>query len=291
MRLLNGTLPPAFGEGRTYNFGLPPEEGAPPPFLQVDYEPLEPGPTNAEGGAWLLPIDPVTITGTQNVADRQRLGGRSAPGRAASGIWWSGFRVGARTWGDICVLAPRNSWLAIVRDAFEAAQLKTALQARRNRNGDNPVYAWMCGLLAVVCDPDNLFEWFGVLREVFAVSDSLLAGSLRDAAQIRWEEPENYPAPVGAVLEILRPFIERVDLDGESLGQFASDLAESPATCRKRPQGPTPTAAWSTTLRAFWRRPRSSVSTGQVPATGCARCSPQSTAISPPVGRRPMPST
>jgi ATP-dependent helicase/nuclease subunit A len=223
--LLNATLPAAFGTGRTYNFGLPPEEGAPPPFLQVEYEPLEPGPTNPEGGTWRLPIVPVAITGTQQVGDRQL----EDEARQVARLLSSGgpASVGAQAWGDICIIAPRNSWLAIVRDALEAAKLKTALQARRNRNGDNPAYAWMCGLLAVACDPDNLFEWFGVLREVFAVSDALLAATLRDATEIRWEEPAGYPAPIAAALETLRPFMERVDADGESLGRFATELVQA----------------------------------------------------------------
>jgi len=35
-------------------------------------------------------------------------------------------------------------------------------------------------LLAVICDPDNAFEWVGVLREVFGISDAVIASSFRD---------------------------------------------------------------------------------------------------------------
>jgi ATP-dependent exoDNAse (exonuclease V) beta subunit len=165
VRLLNDTLAGAFGPARDYNLGLPPAEGAPAPLLQVPYEPLVPGPANAEGGAWILPISASPVAGTRHKGDlRLADEARQIARFLSSGGPGS---VGATAWGDICVMAPRNAWLQIVRDQFEAAGLKIALQMRRNRNGDNPVYAWLSGLLAVACDPENAFEWVGVLREIF----------------------------------------------------------------------------------------------------------------------------
>jgi ATP-dependent exoDNAse (exonuclease V) beta subunit len=200
VRLLNDSLPEAFGPLRPYNHGLAPEEGAAEPFLQARYEPLVPGPSNAEGGAWLLPLKPTAVSGTQQVGDRKLAGEARQIARllAAGGP----SAVGARDWGDICVLAPRRAWLPIIRGEFEAAGLATALQMRRNRNGDNPVYAWMCGLLAVACDPDNTFEWVGVLREVFGVSDAQIAQALRATGEFRWDEPADYPGEIRDALEV-----------------------------------------------------------------------------------------
>jgi len=225
VRLLNQTLPSAFGRGRFFNMGLPPADGAPAPFLQVDYEPLVAGPANPEGAALRLPIVPVAITGRRDVADRKlssearqvaRLLVKDGPGS-----------VGASCYGDICILAPRTEWLMIVKEAMEEEGLKTALQIKRNRNGDNPAYAWLCGLLAVACDPDNTFEWVGVLREVFAVSDAVIAASVRGPLGFRWDEPADQPAQVAEALDLMRPFVERVDLDADNLLSFASDLASA----------------------------------------------------------------
>ena len=222
VRLLNGTLAGAFGRGRGHNLGVPAAEGAPAPLLQVAYEPLVPGPENAAGGAWMLPVDDSPVEGTRRVDDRRladearqiaRLMASAGPGA-----------VGAQAWGDICVMAPRTAWLAIIRDEFESAGIKVALQMRRNRNGDNPVYAWVSGLLAVICDPENTFEWTGVLREVFAVSDSAIAAAVGGGEGLRWDEPEGHAETVRAALEALRPFIYRADSEGESLGRFADDL-------------------------------------------------------------------
>jgi ATP-dependent helicase/nuclease subunit A len=223
VRLLNRTLAGAFGPARAFNFGLPRADGAPPPFYQVPYEPLVPGPANAEGAAWMLPIAAAPVEGRRRVSDRRlaqearqiaRLLAAGGPGS-----------VGAPSWGDICIVAPITAWLRIIRDEFEAAGLKTALQMRRNRNGDNPVYAWLSGLLAVVCDPENTFEWVGVLREVFAVSDSAIASALGDKGRLNWEEPGQYPGPVGAAIDVIRPYIDRAEAEGEYLGRFASELA------------------------------------------------------------------
>ncbi len=223
VRLLNSTLAAAFGPGREFNLGASRAEGEPAPNLQARYEPLVPGPANAEGGAWRLPIAPASIAGTRRKADRRLADEARQVARflAAGGP----AAVGASSWGDICVIAPRVDWLPIIRDEFEAEGLKTALQLRRNRSGDNPVYAWLCGLLAVACDPDNAFEWVGVLREIFAVSDPVIAAVLGGGRPLNWEEPAAYPPSVAGALGVLRPFIDRADDEGESLGRYAADLA------------------------------------------------------------------
>jgi ATP-dependent exoDNAse (exonuclease V) beta subunit len=133
--------------------------------------------------------------------------------------------VGAASFGEICILAPRNSWLGTARRELEAEGLRPALQMRRNRNGDHPAYAWLSGLLAALCDPRNTFEWVGVLREIFAVSDAAIAAALKGRRGFSWNAPESHPGPVGAALATLRPFVHRIDAAGEPLECFARDLA------------------------------------------------------------------
>jgi ATP-dependent exoDNAse (exonuclease V) beta subunit len=144
--------------------------------------------------------------------------------------------VGAEKWGDVCLLAPANSWLMTAGKVLGASGLKVSLQARKNRCGDNPVYAWMTGLLAVICDPDNAFEWFGVLREVFAVSDAQLAAEIRDpelegmkkgGRNWLWQTPGEHPRPLRGALETLRPFVLKANDGGVPLGRFAEELARA----------------------------------------------------------------
>ncbi|MDR2675040.1 MAG: UvrD-helicase domain-containing protein [Opitutaceae bacterium] len=226
---LNRGFPHAFGAELPHNAGLPPAPGAPAPVLQVGYQPLAAGPANAAGRAGRLPLappaePPASVGGWLAEEARQVAAFFKAHGPAA---------LGARNWGEVCVLAPRNDWLLVIAKAFEAGGLKAAVQIRRNRNGDNPVYAWMAGLLAAVCDPDNAFEWFGVLREVFAVSDRLLVAEKRAHGGFRWDEPEAHPEPLRGALAALRPFVLGADDEGVPLGRFAAELARACALAEK----------------------------------------------------------
>ena len=220
--LLNASLPPAFGPGQEHNLA-PAREGAEPQLLQVPYEPLVAGPRNVDGAAWRFDFAPAAGGSRRGAVKRRlRAEGRQLAGQLAVG---GPEGVGAADWGDICILAPRTDWLLVVRDELERAGLKTALQMRQNRCGDNPVYAWLCGLLAVVADPSNTFEWVGVLREVFAVSDAVIAAALRESGSFQWDEPSRHPAPVAAALRVVAPFVERADAEGDTLLGFATDLA------------------------------------------------------------------
>jgi ATP-dependent helicase/nuclease subunit A len=220
INLLNATLPVAFGPAREENSGLPPAEGAPPPFLQVPYVPLEAGPANEAGLVGRLALipparEPAGVEGWLTEEARQVAEWLQRHGPAA---------VGARQWGEVAVLAPRNEWLSTARKVFEGAGLRVALQTRRNRSGDHPVYAWLAGLLAVCADPENTFEWVGVLREVLGVSDALLAAELRQHGRLAWDEPAVHAAPLAAALAKVRPFVLRVNDEGCALETFAHEL-------------------------------------------------------------------
>lgn len=221
VEVLNATLPAAFGAEREDNLGLPPAEGAPAPLLQVAYVPLALGPENEAGTVGRLPlvmpaVAPKGVDAWLAEEARQVAAWLKAHGPAA---------VGARAWGDVAVLAPRNEWLSTARKAFEGEGLKVALQTRRNRAGDHPVYAWLAGLLAVCADPENTFEWVGVLREVFGVSDALLAAELRQQGRLAWEEPAVHAEPLAAALQAVRPFVLRANDEGQALAAFARELA------------------------------------------------------------------
>ena len=227
--LLNETLPAAFGPERGTNFGLPPEEGAPAPFLQVPYVPLEAGPRNEAGLVGRLALtppaqEPAGVEAWLAEEARQVAEWLKEHGPAA---------VGARQWGEVAVLAPRNEWLATARKAFERAGLKVALQTRQSRSGDHPVYAWLAGLLAVCADPENTFEWVGVLREVFGVSDALIAAELRRHGRLAWDEPAVHAAPLAGALAKVRPLVLRVNDEGCALETFAHDLVTAAALAER----------------------------------------------------------
>ncbi len=236
IHFLNATLPVAFGPARQENFGLPPADGAPEPFLQMPYVPLEAGPKNETGLVARLALTmpartPEGVEAWLTEEARQVAEWLRQHGPAA---------VGACRWGDIAVLAPRNEWLSTARKAFERAGLQVALHTRRNRSGDHPVFAWVAGLLAVCADPENTFEWVGVLREIFGVSDALIASELRRHGRLAWDEPSVHAAPLAEALTQVRPFVMRVNDEGRALETFARELARAAALAeRARALDPT----------------------------------------------------
>jgi ATP-dependent exoDNAse (exonuclease V) beta subunit len=220
---LNAGFSGAFGRDRGHNWGLPVAEGAEPPYLQVPYEALAAGPRNEEGRAGRLSLSlPEKLPRGVDawIAEEAR--------QVAEFLQRHGLRaLGANNWGEVCVLAPRNSWLTTVQKVFETEGLKVALQTRKSRNGDNPVYGWMSGLMAVICDPDNAFEWFGVLRDIFAISDARLAEELRGRGAFRWDSPEEHEAEVAEALGMLRTWVLRADDEGQALGAIARGVADA----------------------------------------------------------------
>jgi ATP-dependent helicase/nuclease subunit A len=221
--VLNRSLPPVFGRDMPHNFGVPPELGAPPPLLQVDYVPLQPGPGNVAGDVRCLALGnpafaPTGVEGWLAEEAQQLAAWLNAHGPAG---------VGASTWGEVALLAPRNEWLVTARKALEGVGLEVALQTRRSRCGDNPAYAWLTGLLAVCADPENTFEWVGVLREVFGVSDGLIAAEVRAQGRLAWDEPGVHPEPLAAALTAVRPFVMRVNDSSYALDTFARELVEA----------------------------------------------------------------
>ena len=123
---LNDTLPAAFGRAHPYSFGLPPAEGAPAPFLQVEYVPLRPGPANVAGACARLPLVP-PATAPEGVASwlaeeaRQVANHLRAQGPAG---------VGAQNWGEVAVLAPRNEWLLAAPESIWEKMSPEALKYR-----------------------------------------------------------------------------------------------------------------------------------------------------------------
>jgi ATP-dependent helicase/nuclease subunit A len=81
----------------------------------------------------------------------------------------------ADSWQQVAILSPRKAWLRPLRDALLAVDLPAEVQSESDRESENPAYAWLTALLAIMVDPNGSYEIVGVLREVFGLSDDELA--------------------------------------------------------------------------------------------------------------------
>lgn len=84
-------------------------------------------------------------------------------------------KLRAESWRQVAILCPRKAWLRSLRGALLDVDLAVEIQSESDREAENPAYAWMTALLAVMVDPHAAYEIVGVLREIFGVSDDELA--------------------------------------------------------------------------------------------------------------------
>jgi ATP-dependent helicase/nuclease subunit A len=84
-------------------------------------------------------------------------------------------KLRARSWREVAILCPRKAWLGQLRNALLAEQIPVEVQSENDRQAEQPAYAWMTALLAIMVDPNASYEIVGVLREIFGISDDTLA--------------------------------------------------------------------------------------------------------------------
>jgi ATP-dependent exoDNAse (exonuclease V) beta subunit len=84
-------------------------------------------------------------------------------------------KLRAESWKDVAILCPRKAWLRTLRDALITVDLPVEVHSETDREGENPAYAWLAAVLAIVADSNASYQIVGVLREVFGLSDDELA--------------------------------------------------------------------------------------------------------------------
>ena len=142
------------------------------PSRQVDYVRLE-NPIGARTGQVvrivLPPPDPES---------EARAPVRQAAYAPALAEWWkekTPEEFGTDSWNKVAVLCPRNGWIDAVGSAFQAVGLPVRQLSRRAAKSGDPMHAWYAALLSVFAHPRDGFELYGVLRDIFGISDSDLA--------------------------------------------------------------------------------------------------------------------
>ena len=219
LRLLNETLPAAFDARREHNVGLPPAPGAPAELLQVRYGKLAPGPDNESGATGVLMLE----GGRARGANRRFPAGLDIRMLARLFTGEGARRGRSSHLGRSVPALPRATpgWRRPARNSRPPAsrrRCKCGRTPQRRQSGLCLGHRASCRLQRSV---DNPFEWVGVLREIFAVSDSILAEALRAEKRFRWDEPESYTEPVAVgPCGAQTPSSRRLDAESATLESF-----------------------------------------------------------------------
>jgi len=113
--------------------------------------------------------------------------------------------LGVERWSDVAILMPRNKWLSVLAAHLEEAGIPCRMTARR-RNGDDAGWRWFTALLVALARGDDGYELAGVLREVFGISDSDMAGwvFLGGRLDLLSGPPSGAPPRMAETMEMLR---------------------------------------------------------------------------------------
>ena len=140
---------------------------------QVRFVPLEARPRAGSGQVVRFTFDHPEQTDPK-YPDRSRAGIEAD----ALAEWIAGnglTKLRARSWSEVAILVPQKRWFSPLRIALRKLGLHSQLQSRRDIKGESPAYAWLTALVMIAAEPRNHFEIFGVLRELFGISDDELA--------------------------------------------------------------------------------------------------------------------
>ncbi len=136
---------------------------------QVGFVRLQSRPDAGPGSVWRLPVAvPENYPAKPKAADKARAEARSlARWLATAGP----AGIGADSWAQVAVLAPRRDWLEAVELELRDAGVDAQLHSGGREPGANPARTWLGALLGMLADPGDVFERIGVLREIFGISD------------------------------------------------------------------------------------------------------------------------
>jgi ATP-dependent helicase/nuclease subunit A len=82
------------------------------------------------------------------------------------------FGLGATSWSDLAIVAPRHDWLIIAGDALKKYGVPYSFFRPKVSRSGLAAFAWPVSLIYTLIHPWDKFERYGVLREIFGVADT-----------------------------------------------------------------------------------------------------------------------
>jgi ATP-dependent exoDNAse (exonuclease V) beta subunit len=167
---------------------------------QVGFVKLHARPSAGRGGVWRLPVPrPANLPEKADVEMLRRVEAEVLA-RWLAKVSRAG--VGAASWEQVAVLAPRRAWLETVALALQGVGIDAQLHTGDRARGADPARTWLAALLGVVADPADDFEKIGVLREIFGVADDEL---------YRWRSEQVLSEKLAAALALLEALARKLN--------------------------------------------------------------------------------
>jgi hypothetical protein len=93
-------------------------------------------------------------------------------------------KLRAESWRQVAILSPRKAWLRSLRDALLAVGLPAEVQSESDLRAENPAYAWLTALLAIMVDPNATTKSPASCAKSSGLSDDELARFARAPGRV-----------------------------------------------------------------------------------------------------------
>ena len=129
--------------------------------------------------------------------------------------------LGATSWSDLAIVAPRHDWLIIAGDALKKYGVPYSFFRPKVSRSGLAAFAWPVSLIYTLIHPWDKFERYGVLREIFGVADTDLfrtaqgiadPGPVYHQAEKLLSESRKLCQESGSLLYFVDRLLERVQL-------------------------------------------------------------------------------
>jgi ATP-dependent helicase/nuclease subunit A len=153
--------------------------------------------------------------------------------------------LGIESWSQVAIIAPRHEWLALCAAQLRKRSLPLLYRNQKIFWSSVPAFTWPISVLYTLANPWDDFEKFGVLREIFGVSDTALA--------IWRHHPAKISTELAQALEVLKN-LETIlaEVEPMTLARLVDRIiADCRLESRLRAAGCDPSALSSVRQRAF----------------------------------------